>query len=241
MERSDFNPYDLTNGDCTVYVVIPERYLDSHANLLRLIIGICLKACNAKPNNPVYFYLDEAPLLKKMVDIQKNFAFGRGQNIHMLLYAQSISALKEHYGDAWEGFLANSAVVQLYGGARDLMTTTYFSNLLGQKTVTKKNDSYSTSTSKDGRSTSRSTSYTTEKVPLLTPEQIGNIDGIITIADGKKLIVKNIPYFKNKYNGVDANADWLDEEERGLLRKGITPTDHIYELFMQKAHQPIRF
>jgi type IV secretion system protein VirD4 len=241
MQRSEFNPYDLTNGDCTVYVVIPERFLDTHSTWLRLVIGLCLKACNARPNNPVCYFLDEAPLLKKMADIQKNFAFGRGQNIRMFLYAQSVSALKEIYGDAWEGFIANAAVVQLYGGARDHMTRTYFSNLLGQKTVTKKSRSFGSSTSKDGESNSTSTSYTTEKQPLLTPEQIGNVDGIITIADGKKFVISNLPYFKNRYENVSVDAEWLDDEEKALLRQGIIPSDAIHELFMQKADQPLRY
>ncbi|THU41864.1 hypothetical protein FAM09_07125 [Niastella caeni] len=241
MQRSEFNPFNLTNGDCTVYVVIPERFLDTHSTWLRLVIGLCLKACNAKPNNPVCFFLDEAPLLKKMADIQKNFAFGRGQNIRMFLYAQSVSALKEIYGDAWEGFIANAAVVQLYGGARDHMTRTYFSNLLGQKTVTKKSKSFGSSTSKDGESNSTGTSYSTEKQPLLTPEQIGNVDGIITIADGKKFVISNLPYFKNRYENVSVDAEWLDDEEKALLRQGIIPSDAIHELFMQKADQPLRF
>jgi type IV secretion system protein VirD4 len=241
MQRSEFNPYDLTNGDCTVYVVIPERFLDTHSTVLRLIIGLCLKACNARPNNPVYYFLDEVPMLKRMADIQKNFAFGRGQNIHMLLYAQSVSALKEIYGDAWEGFIANAAIVQCYGGARDQMTRSYFSSLLGEKVIIKKSRSFGSSESKDGRSSSTSTSYSTEKQPLLTPEQIGNVDGIITIADGKKFVIGNLPYFKNKYDGVDPNAEWLDEEEKALLKKGITPTDETYELFMKKADQPVRY
>lgn len=242
MQRSDFNPYNLSNGTSTVYIVIPERFLDTHANLLRLIVGLCLKAVNTKPANPVYFFIDEAPLLKKMADIPKNFAFGRGQNIHMILYAQSLSALREQYGeDGMNSLIANSAVLQLYGGARDWMTTSYFSKVLGQKTVVKKSDSYGSSHSKEGCSNSTNTSYNTEKQPLITPEQIGNIDGVITIADGKKIIIKNTPYFKNRYENVDIKEVWLDEEERALIKKGIMPRDENYELFMQKAHQPLRY
>ena len=137
--------------------------------------------------------------------------------------------------------MANSALQQLFGPCRDHATRTYFSNLLGQKTVTKKNETFGTSHSKDGRASSSSVSYTTEKQPLLSPEQIGNLDGILTIVDGKKVVIDNTPYFKSKYDGVDINAVWLDDEERDLLRKGIKPKDETHELFLQKADQPMRF
>jgi hypothetical protein len=75
----------------------------------------------------------------------------------------------------------------------------------------------------------------------LTPEQIGNVDGIITIADGKKFVISNLPYFKNRYENVSVDAEWLDDEEKALLRQGIIPSDAIHELFMQKADQPLRY
>jgi type IV secretion system protein VirD4 len=242
LSHSDFDPYTLAkDGNVTVYVVLPERYLDSHGAFLRMVIGLALKAVNARPGCPVHFHIDEFPALKKFEPIKHNFAFGRGQNIWLTIYAQSVAAMREVYGDAWEGFIANAAIIQLFGGARDQITRTYFSNLLGQKTVIKHGRSFGTNVSKDGSSNSTSTNYSTEKQPLLTPEQIGNVDGIITIADGKKIVLRNLPYFKNRYENVSVDAEWLDDEEKSLLRQGIVPTDAIHELFMQKADQPLRY
>jgi type IV secretory pathway TraG/TraD family ATPase VirD4 len=94
LQQDDFNPFDLTEGNATVYVVIPERFLDTHSVWLRLVIGLCLKACNSKPKKRVSFLLDEFAVLGKMKDVQRGFAFARGQNIVLWTFVQSLSQLK---------------------------------------------------------------------------------------------------------------------------------------------------
>ncbi|MBO9565732.1 MAG: type IV secretory system conjugative DNA transfer family protein [Niastella sp.] len=243
LSRSDFDPYSLSrDGNVTLYICIPDRFMDTHVAFLRLVVGLCLKACNTKPNANVRFFLDEFPMMKKMIDVQRNFAFGRGQNIELSIYAQSITALRDIYGESWESFLANSAVIQAFGGQRDLATQKYISELCGKRTVIKGNRSNGTSTSKDGSTKTTSTSYSTEKQPLITAEEISRMDdSIITICDGRKAVLQNLPYYKNIYENVDANSEGLTDEERETLRNGGKLVDEFYEGFMKKADIPLNF
>jgi type IV secretion system protein VirD4 len=241
LSKNDFNPYDLSaKGNLTVYLILPERFVDVYDGWARMVIALSLKACNAKPANPVQFFFDEFPILKKFDDAKRNFAFGRGQNIRLWIYAQSIASLREIYGDdGMNVFLSNAGVLQCIGGARDLATREYFSKILGNKTRIK--EQYSTSfTEGKETSTSNSTAYVEEKTPLLTPEQIGNMTGIITLCDRGKVVLENTPYFKNRYEGVSLDATWLTKEERQILKLGKLPVDTTHEYFMKMAEQPDR-
>jgi len=242
LSKNDFNPYDLpAKGNVTVYLILPERYWDDYCTWARMVIALSLKACNAKPNNPVQFFFDEFPFLKKFDDVQRNYTFGRGQNIRLWIYAQSIAALRENYGtDGMQSFLANAGIIQCVGGIRDLDTREHFSKLLGNRTRIKAQKSFGSSSSKDGDSNSTSTAYIEEKVPLLTPEQIGNMTGIITLCDRGKVVLNDTPYFKNRYEGVSLDTPWLTKEDRALLKAGKLPVDETHEYFMKMVDQPTR-
>jgi type IV secretion system protein VirD4 len=236
LQMNDFDPDTLSDGDVSVYLCLPERYVDTHYTWLRLMISMCLKAVNAKPNNPVHFDLDEFPICKKMPDVQRAYSFGRTQNIHMRIYAQSIPALRELYGDdGVNGFIANSAVIQCFGGVRDLPTRELFSKLLGQIDVIKTSKSFGSSEAKDGKSWSESTTRQIQKEPLLSPEGIASCTGIITIADGYKFIVKKRPYYENSYKGISLDDPQLSKEDRDIIKSGRLPEDPIYELFKERA------
>lgn len=227
LERSDFNPYDLTQGKCTVYIVIPERFLDTHGTWLRLVIGLCLKACNAKPNKRVNFLLDEFAIMGKMKDIQKGYAFARGQNIVLWFFAQSLSQIREIYGeDGMNTFLSNTAVLQAFG-TKDQFTKEYISKALGEATRTKKVNSYASS--------GTSTSYQTFARPLLTPEEVEKQVNILTIVEGLKYMIAKKPYYKNEFEGVPWDAEWLTPEQRKLIKSSKLPKDEWHEHFSQKA------
>ena len=235
-QRNDFDPDSLSDGDVTVYLVLPERYIDTHYTWLRMMLSMCIKAVNAKPNNPVQFELDEFPVCKKMPDVQRAFSFGRGQNLYMRIYAQSISALRELYGDdGVNGFISNSAVMQCFGGLRDLPSREMFSKLLGENEVIKTSESFGNSYSQQGNSWSENTSHQIQKEPLLAPDKIAEIDGIITIADGWKYIIPKCPYYKNLYEGLSIDTPWLYKEEINIMKSGRLPVDPFYELFKQRA------
>lgn len=202
LHYNDFNPYSLTNGDCTVYVVIPERFLESYSTWLRLVIGLCLKACNSRPNKRVSFLLDEFAVLGKMKDVQRGFAFARGQNIVLWTFVQSLSQLKDNYGeDGMNTFISNAAVFQTFG-IKDQFSTEYVSKLLGEGTRSKDTFSYSA-----GSSSTHTQSSQTFARRVLTPDEVSTSPSIITIADGLRIQLPKMAYFKNPGNDAVFGTD----------------------------------
>ena len=233
LEKSDFNPYDLTNGDCTVYVVIPERFLDTHSTWLRLVMGLCLKACNARPNKRVNFLLDEFAIMGKMKDIQRNYAFARGQNIVLWMFAQSLSQIKEIYGeDGMNAFLSNAAVFQCFG-VKDQFTKEFVSKALGEETLVKASTSFSSSSSASGDGSSSSTSYSSFGRALLTPEEVEKFPDILCLSEGLKFAIERIAYFQNRFDGKPIDENWT-EKDKAQIKAGRLPEDWR-EIFKDRA------
>jgi type IV secretion system protein VirD4 len=230
LAKNDFDAYDLTTGKTTVYLVLPERFLRSHARWLRIVVGTCLKACNYKPDKRVNFLLDEFALMGKMPDIQHAYAFARGQNIAVHTYVQSWGQLVEIYGEFGANTIMANARVKQFFGIFDLYTQNYLSQMLGDTTVKmilhsqsvttgtshttssgwsiskssppdnsqKSQTSNSTSGSfSDGTSSSNSFSaseqYTGRR--LLTNDEIGKMNSIITFIDGNKFLIDRLPFW----------------------------------------------
>lgn len=135
LSQSDLNPYNLNDGKTTVYVCLPERYLKSHAKWLRLIVCVCLKSCNYRPNKRVNFILDELAILGKMPDVQDAYAFIRGQKVCMYSFIQSLSQLYDIYGQYAAEAMLSCARLRQFFGVFDLASQKYLSEYLGEKTV----------------------------------------------------------------------------------------------------------
>lgn len=219
LAKDEFDPYSLTDGKTTVYLCLPERFLDSHSRWLRLVVGVCLKACNYRPDKRVNFIFDEFAILGKMPNVQRAFAFARGQNISIWVFVQSLTQLIEIYGEhGANAFLANARLRQFFG-IYDLHTQRYLSEYLGDTTVLSYSTSHNeTSGGSSGSSSgwsngasgggsntgsssgeSWSTSTTTNQQPiarrLLTVEEVGKAEQIITLIDRYKFPIPRLPYW----------------------------------------------
>lgn len=248
LKNNEFDPYELTNGKTTVYLILPERFLESHNRWLRLVVGVCLKACNYRPDKRVVFLLDEFAILGKMPDVQRAFAFARGQNISMWIFIQSLTQLISVYGEhEANAFLSNARLRQFFG-IYDLHTQKYLSDYLGETTITSfvksdtSSESWSTGSntgwssgdknsstsggSSDGYSNSKST--TTNQQPmarkLLTPEEVGKTRQIITLVDEKKFLIPRIPFW-----------DDIVEAHREGRATYYPPGQHAWERFMDQV------
>jgi type IV secretory pathway TraG/TraD family ATPase VirD4 len=228
--KNDFDPYVLTSTKCTVYIVIPERYLDTHGVWLRLVIGLCLKACNAKPGNRVNFILDEFAVLGKMKDIQRGYAFARGQNIVLWAFVQSLSQLKDIYGDdGLNTFISNAAVLQAFG-IKDHFTADYISKLLGESTLEKQ----SITVSNNGNyQENKSINYQTFGRRLLTVDEVTTFPHIIMFADNLKMHIGKLPYFESVYAGKKLTAKQQKDKDSGYSLEW-------YETFRKRADPPPR-
>ncbi|MBC3540615.1 type IV secretory system conjugative DNA transfer family protein [Rufibacter sediminis] len=212
LEKSEFNPFDLANGKSTVYVVIPERYMTSHAAWLRIVIGLCLKAVNSRPNKRVTFILDEFAVLGKMSDVQNAYAYGRGQNIVMWTFMQSIAQLKEIYGpDGMNSFINNSSVLHAFN-LRDTFSLEYISKMLGVSTIMKERD--------------------TAPRLLMTPDEVASCDRIIAIAENKKYQMMKRHYYQPWWKAYSENE--IDTSDRKAIKSGKLK-DEWYEYFQEVA------
>ncbi|MCF1715386.1 type IV secretory system conjugative DNA transfer family protein [Flavihumibacter sp. RY-1] len=235
LNKSGFNPYELANGNVTLYIVIPEKYMETHSAWLRLVIGLCLKAVNARPNKRVNFILDEFAVLGKMTDVLRAYAFGRGQNIVMWAFAQSLSQIKQIYGeDGLNTLLSNTNVLQAFG-VKDKFTKDYVSYSLGTGTLSEVK--VSNSHSQNGSSTSKSVEHIGR--PLLDPDEVERFQDIITIADGLRFPIEKVGYYQNRYE----NRKWDDPRTipdfQKMMKKGQIPDD-LRELFKDRADPPPR-
>ncbi len=221
LESSDFNPYDLPNGNCTVYVVVPEKFIDISPTWLRLVIGLSLKACNARPNKRVNFFMDEFAIMGKMKDVQNGFAFAAGQNIAIWAFVQSLSQLKELYGeDGMNTMISNAGVLQVFG-VKDQFTTEYVSKRLGKTTY--KKETRTTNYSQQGNGTS--VGIQTYERDLMTPEEVEKYNGIIIFTEGLKYRIYKSHYYSNRFKGLSGNEDWLTPEQKKMIKSGKTPQD----------------
>lgn len=240
LAKSDFNPYDLANGNCTVYVVIPERYLESHATWLRMVIGLSLKAINARPNRPVYFLLDEFPVLGKMQEVIRAYAFGAGQNIRMWTFSQSLSLLKDIYGeDGLNSLISNVSVFQAFG-VTDPYSQEFISKALGEETRTKETTSQGSSDSNSGSSSSHNVSRESFARRLMTAEEVGKCPFMILMTQSTKTTLVKLPYYQRRFEiGIKHTDPRLTKEEKDIVKKGGKISEWS-EFFEERASPPPR-
>ena len=185
LAKSSFNVNELSNGDTTLYVIIPADKLKSHYQWLRLVVTTSIKATVRHYNKRVTFILDEFPSLGPLKEVSEfGLAAAAGFNISFWMIAQSLPQLKSLYGDNWENFIANTTVRQ-YVGIQDNFTADYVSHSIGNETVL----TYKKATGEAVQSTAR---------PLIAPEQMRNTlkdNMIIQVENRDTLVTSKVPYW----------------------------------------------
>jgi len=129
--KSGFSPYDLANGDVTLYVIIPADKLKSHSRWLRLVVTSCLRAVIRKPNKRVTFLLDEFAALGYLSEIEIALGTYAGFNVTIWPILQSLIQLQGLYEQSWESFIANCTARQFFS-VNDNFTAEYVSQAMGK-------------------------------------------------------------------------------------------------------------
>lgn len=191
-----FNPKQLNEKTTIVYICIPEKAVESNYQWLRLIIGQSIRSISENVKNKkverTVFLLDEAHYLGDMPEVRKALATSATYGICIWQFYQDIGQVQAAYGDYWHSIM-NVGVQQFYK-VSDLNTQKYVSELLGDKTIEVNN---STVNSKGETSTSTNKSG----VRLMTPDEVGKCDKLITRIDSRNYLLFAVPYFdKNLFN-----------------------------------------
>lgn len=136
---------------CTLYLVLPLRYMATHARWLRMIVSLLvarMEAVDTPPatGHPVLAVLDEANVLGHMRTIEQSAGFMAGYGLKLWTVWQDLSQLKRHYRESWETFLGNAGTLVFFGNT-DLTTLEHISKRLGQTEILQTNRNETTSRS----------------------------------------------------------------------------------------------
>lgn len=129
-----FDFSDMKKRPITVYLVLPPRYLESHATWLRLMITAILMPLIRSTGGdvPVLLMLDEFAQLGRLEVIERNIALLRGYGIKLWAVLQDLSQIKDSYEKRWESFIGNAGVIQSFA-PQDVTTREYLSKLSGKR------------------------------------------------------------------------------------------------------------
>lgn len=107
----------------SIYLVLPPDKLRSHGSLLRLWVGVLLRAITSRrvrPKLATLFLLDECAQLGNMPILESVVTLGRGFGIQAWTFWQDLAQLKMLYSDAWRTMINNCGVVQVFGARNNI-------------------------------------------------------------------------------------------------------------------------
>lgn len=113
-------PQLAQRDDYTIYLVIPPSKLESHALLLRLVVGVLLNAIlerapETKPSKSTLFMLDECAQLGEMDELRKAVTLMRGYGVQVWMFFQDLSQLERLYAADYRTLVNNCGVLQTFG------------------------------------------------------------------------------------------------------------------------------
>lgn len=216
----------LKREPVTVYLVLPPRYLATHATWLRLMITTILlpllRSVESAPV-PVLFALDEYAALGHMEVIENNMALMREYGVKLFPVLQDLTQLKDVHPERWESFIGNAGIRFLFA-PQDSTTQQYFSAIGGQSVWTYQAQSDQTGGGFSGGihfNASTTTGEHKSLTPRIAPEHLGSIrqgQAVLYVAEtrsGRANIVRrsvlpdprSIPYDSSIGRGVDVLND----------------------------------
>ncbi len=171
----DFTPEDFLHGKpSTLYIVTNANDEEFTSKLTAMLLTsfiyshISRTKREASKHKSVWYSTDEWSSLKKMQAFKKLFDVGAGLRTHATVVLQDFSQAAEIYGDnALDTFINNSEYISVFSQSEE-KTRRKLSELVGKTTRRRK----SNTVSDDGR---RSESDSDEGVPLIMPQEWGNI------------------------------------------------------------------
>ena len=201
---TDFDVAALRKRPTTLYVVIPTNKLDESSKLLNIffstVIGANLgKQLGEEPalKHQLLMLMDEFTAMGRVDVWAKRISISASYGVRDLCIVQSRAQLRSAYGDHdAQNFITNHGA-QIVFAPREQGDANEYSEMLGYKTVRKKQRSESR-----GRGSNQtSTSYTEEKRALFLPQEIKELpqdEEIIFYEGCKPIRARKNWFFKDK-------------------------------------------
>lgn len=179
---------EMKQRPMTVWLVLPDRRLGTHARWLRLTLTLAIQALmsDTRPGRvPVGIICDDAAALGHLPILERTVAQLRGYGIKLITIWQDLAQLKHIYGDRWETFIGNSGVLQSFS-AQDVVTAQYLSDRSGMTTEQAEARNISLNLHKKHSYSTSSTRSPFQK-PLLLPQDIRNMEDGETVIYSDRL------------------------------------------------------
>ena len=208
-------------GGQTIYLCLPASRLHRHSRFYRLFLNRLLAAVEAvpeKPEIPALMMLDEMHVLGHMQAMETAAGLIAGYGVRIYSIWQDFNQLEAIYGDIWETFLGNAAVLQAFA-LNDSKTLKYVSERLGETTiVTKSFGEISKEQASKGFS-GTTTGYA--QVPLLSASEIAAFFArdrhtVLTIFPGDNpMLFFRVNYWGDAFRQYRVDYEALQAAERG--------------------------
>ena len=210
--QGSYNLRDLkTEGQVSIYMILPPHYLTRYVRLFRLWITMAMASMTRtykKPADgcPVLFMLDEMAQLGTMDMMRQAVSLLAGYGMSLWMIWQDLSQLKALYEVDWPSFIANAKIQQFFG-INDHETAKYISEMLGPGTIQISSSSESSSRSKENTALFKATNTTnkTETLSekersLLSADEVRrlNREAMIMFVQGiPPILARRISYYKD--------------------------------------------
>jgi type IV secretion system protein VirD4 len=132
-------PFDfemLKHEIITVYIVLPDDMLTTHAVWLRLVVASAINALKRSGPGSVHpvLMLNEVGNLGHLEPLESGMGMAAGKGLTIWTVWQSLAQIAQIYGQhGFEAFMSGAGVINSFG-AGDLETAKYLSDRVGHKT-----------------------------------------------------------------------------------------------------------
>lgn len=204
---SDFSIDELVNGERpkSLYMVIPAGDIDRLRPVIRIMVNLICRRLTEKAvtgklrdqehKHKLLLMLDEFPALGRLEFFETALGFLAGYGLKAMLVAQSLSQLKQVYGD--RSSILDNTHVRVMFRPETVETAEYISKTLGQSTVQFK------TRSEGGKKGSPFFSSVNEALhfgsrPLLTPREVMELpddEALVMVGGGRPIRARKIRYF----------------------------------------------
>ena len=204
----DFRLKDLRRKPQTIYLVVPANRLAECTVLLNLFFAQTisqntdeLPAQDPTLKVPCLLLLDEAAAIGRMAILSKSIGYLAGYGIRVLTVVQSISQLESVYGREDARTFATNHAAQILFAPREQRDANEYSEMLGTLTQRERSKGRSVSSGARGGSTSSSTNESSQRRPLLLPQEfkeLGTDKQVIVLENHRPILADKIRYFEDE-------------------------------------------
>ena len=171
LSKSSFNIDKLQTEPTTIYIVVPEEYIDDCAIWVRILFEAIFSSLKEvtdlfgvssrelPQSNRVLFLMDEFPAFGQLETVQRNTNVIRGRGANLWLFMQHIEQLEAIYGPHHARTIVNNSAALMAFGSHEIHELEYLSRVVGEEMFDIKTIQMGVSETKGG-SKSSGTSYT---------------------------------------------------------------------------------